>query len=345
MDEELLRNLTEISAVSGEEFKVHDLINNSLKSYVDEVKSLKNGSIYAVKKGTPGKCSLMLDAHIDEVGLFVTGFTDEGFLRIHSRSIDPKVLPGSIVTVHGKKDLKGVIGLKPYHLIEKNEKAVPINKLYIDCGLSKTEIEKVVSIGDTVSFSSDFLQLQNNAISNKSIDDRVGVYTIIEVMRNLKNRNPIVNVIGHFASQEEVTGLGALTSTYYLNPDFAIAIDVTHGTSPSVTSREAFELGKGLVVFVGPGIDSVVLERILKTAEKYDIPVQKEVGILSGTDQTEIQIVKKGIPSAVISIAERYMHTPVEVIDKEDVKKTVNLLTLFIEDLDENFMEALYGEH
>jgi putative aminopeptidase FrvX len=164
MDEELLRNLTEISAVSGEEFKVHDLINNSLKSYVDEVKSLKNGSIYAVKKGTPGKCSLMLDAHIDEVGLFVTGFTDEGFLRIHSRSIDPKVLPGSIVTVHGKKDLKGVTGLKPYHLIEKNEKAVPINKLYIG---SRLEVFNNFpnSLFQNVNSLAGFLQFQRENFS------------------------------------------------------------------------------------------------------------------------------------------------------------------------------------
>ena len=345
MDEELLKQLTKAKAVTGNEYKLHSLIKDALQGYVDEINALKNGSIYALKRGEPGKCSLMLDAHLDEVGLFVTGITEEGFLRVYTRSIDPKVLPGSVVIVHGKEELTGVIGLKPYHLQDKDDKkAVPTEKLFVDCGLNKKEIEKIVSIGDTVSFSSDYIDLENNFISNKSLDDRIGVYTIIEVLKNLKRKVPIVNVIGHFASQEEVTGLGAITSTYYLNPDLAIAIDVTHGTSPDVPKREAFEMGEGPVVFVGPGIDQIILDQILKIANKYDIKVQKEVGILSGTDQTEIQIVRKGIPSAVISIPERYMHTPIEVINVEDVRKTINLISLFIEELSESFLEALYGE-
>lgn len=345
MDEELLKQLTKAKAVTGNEYKLHSLIKDTLQEYVDEINTLKNGSIYALKRGEPGKCSLMLDAHLDEVGLFVTGITEEGFLRVYTRSIDPKVLPGSVVIVHGKEELPGVIGLKPYHLQDKdNKKAAPIEKLFVDCGLSKKEIEKIVSIGDTVSFSSDYIDLENNFISDKSLDDRIGVYTIIEVLKNLKRKSPIVNVIGHFASQEEVTGLGAITSTYYLNPDLAIAIDVTHGTSPDVPKRKTFEMGEGPVVFVGPGIDQIILDRILKIANKYDIKLQKEVGILSGTDQTEIQIVRKGIPSAVISMPERYMHTPIEVINIEDVRKTINLISLFIEELDESFLEALYGE-
>jgi putative aminopeptidase FrvX len=346
MGEDLLKCITDVSAVSGEEENIHGIIKKELGDYVEEIEPLKNGSIYVLKKGKPGKCTLMLDAHIDEVGAFVTGITDDGFLRIYSRSIDPKILPGSTVLVHGKETIKGVVGLKPYHLetAEETKKAKPIEELFVDCGRSKKELERIVRIGDTVSFTPDFLRLQK-LISNKSIDDRVGVFVITEVLRNLKRKSPLVNVIGHFASQEEVTGLGAITSTYYLKPDFAIAIDVTHGTSPDVTKREAYNLGGGLVIFVGPGVDSVILERLMETAKKYDILFQKEVAVLSGTDQTEIQIVGKGVPSAVVSIAQRYMHTPVEVVDMEDVRRTINLLTLFIEDLDESFMEALYDEH
>ncbi len=346
MNEELLKKLTNISAVSGQEEKIHHIIKDELLGFVEKMEPLKNGSFYALRNGTPGKCTLMLDAHIDEVGAFVTGVTKEGFLRIYSRSIDAKVLPGSVVQVQGRKTIKGVIGLKPFHLESKAEvkNAIPIDKLFVDCGMPKEEIEKIVSIGDTISFNPDFLHLQK-IISNKSIDDRIGVYVIIEVLKNLKRKKPFINILGHFASQEEVTGLGALTSTYYLKPDFAIAIDVSHGTSPGVSKREAYEIGKGPIIFVGPTVDGIILQKIMKTATKYNIPIQKEVGILTGTDQTEIQIVRKGVPSAVVSIAERYMHTPVEVIDMEDVQKTINLLTLFIEEIDEKFMEALYGEH
>ncbi len=346
MNEKLLRSLTDAFAVTGYEENLHPLITEELKDYSDKIEALKNGSLYALKKGDPGKCTLMLDAHIDEVGMFVTGITDEGFLRFHTRSIDPKVLPGSVVVVHGKSDIKGVIGLKPYHIQNKEEakKYIPITDLFIDCGMKKSEIEKVVSIGDTVSFHPDFLKLQN-LFSNKSIDDRVGVYVIIEVFKNLQRTKPLVNILGHFASQEEVTGLGAATSTYYLQPDFAIAIDVTHGISPGVAPREAYSLGKGPVLFIGPGINETILKGLTDTAKKFGIPVQKEVGILSGTDQTIIQIVRSGVPSAVVNLPQRYMHTPVEVIDPDDIQNTINLLTLFIQEIDEKFMEDLYGKH
>ncbi len=345
MNEELLKSLTNSFAVTGNEQNLHTLISSSLKNYVDKIEFLDNGSLYALKKGEPGKCTLMLDAHIDEVGMFVTGITEEGFLRIYTRSIDPKILPGSIVIVHGKIDIKGIIGIRPYHLQDKDKmkRSVPISQLFVDCGMSKKELEKIVSVGDTISFSPDFVKLRN-LISNKSIDDRVGVYVIVEVLKNLEKTFPLVNIVGHFASQEEVTGLGAITSTYYLQPDFAIAIDVTHGISPGLAPREAYQLGKGPVIFVGPGVDGVILKGLTDTAKEFGIPIQREVGILSGTDQTEIQIVGKGVPSAVVSLPQRYMHTPVEVIDPDDIRNAINLLTLFIQKIDEKFMGELYNE-
>ena len=347
MDEALLKRLTDISAVSGYEINLHSLIKEELSDYVDKIEPLKNGSVVAFRKGEPGKYTLMLDAHIDEVGAFVTGITDEGFLRIYSRSIDSKILPGSIVIVNGKRQIKGVIGLKPYHLETKEETktAVPIEELFVDCGMKKKDMEKVVRIGDTVSFHPKFLKLKNSFVSNKSLDDRVGAYIIIEVLKSLVKTNIPINVIGHFASQEEVTGLGAITSTYQLKPDFAIAIDVTHGTSPSVSRREAAELGKGPVLFIGPTVSKPIIDELIRIAEEYDIGLQKEVGIFTGTDQVEIAMVRSGIPSVVVSIAERYMHTPVEVINTDDVRKTVNLLSLFIANVGDSFMEALHGKH
>ncbi len=344
MNEKLVEALTNVAAATAEEVNLHPLIERELSNYVDEIKALNNGSIYALKKGNPGKCSLMLDAHLDEVAVFVTGITEKGFLRIHSRSIDPKVLPGSIVYVHGRKELKGIIGLKPYHLETQKDtkKAVPFNKLFVDCGMEKKNIEELVPIGSSVTFSPKFIHL-NKFISNKSLDDRIGVYTIIEVLKRLKRKIPFTNVVGHFASQEEITGLGAVTSTYKIKPDFAIAIDVTHGTSPDVSDREASEIGKGPVIFIGPSIDKTINRKIIEIAKKYNVPLQKEVGVFSGTDATEIQIVQKGIPVSVIGIPQRYMHTPVEVIDPGDIDNTVNLLSLFIEEIDESFMEALYG--
>jgi len=346
MNEKLVEKLTNIYAATAEEVNLHPLIKSELYSYVDEAESLNNGSIYVLKKGKPGKCSLMLDAHLDEVALFVTGITKEGFLRIYSKAIDAKILPGSVVYVHGKKDLKGIIGLKPYHLESKEEikKTVPFNKLFVDCGVGKEKMEKLVPIGSSITFMPAFTHL-HKLVSNKSLDDRVGVYTIIEVLKGLKRKMPLINVVGHFASQEEITGLGAITSTYKLKPDFAIAIDVTFGTSPDVTDRKAYKLGGGPTIFIGPSSDRLINKKLTSVAKKYGIPLQKEIGVISGTDATDIQIIRKGIPVGVIGIPLRYMHTPVEVINPMDVDKTVNLLSLFIEEIDEPFMEALYGEH
>ena len=346
VDYDLLEELTNMSAFPGEESNVHDLIKREILKYADKINSLKTGSMFAIKTGSPGKCSIMLDAHIDEVGAIVSGITEEGFLRIQSNFIDPKILPGSVIAVHGKKEIKGVIGIKPFHLTSQEdlEKAFRIQELFVDCGLNKKEIEEIVSIGDSITFSPSFSKI-NELVSNKALDDRIGAYVIIEVFKRLKRINHIINVIGHFACQEEFSALGAITSTYVLKPDFAIAIDVTHASSPNVSQKHSSELGKGPTVFIGPSVDRVLNKKIIDTAQKYGIPFQKEVGILSGTDATYIQIVEKGIPVGVVSIPLRYMHTPVEVVDPQDVEKTINLLSLFIQEVDASFLEALYGEY
>jgi len=342
----LLEELTDISAFPGEESKIHELIKREISGYAEEIKSLKTGSMFAIKLGTPGKCSIMLDAHIDEVGAIVSGITDEGFLRMQSNFIDPKILPGSIVEIHGKQEIKGIIGIKPFHLTREEDlkKAFPIKELFIDCGLNKKEIEETVSVGDSVTFYPSFSKI-NELVSNKALDDRIGVYVIIEIFKRLKKISPIMNVVGHFASQEEFTTFGAITSTYVLKPDCAVAIDVTHGFSPNVSKQEGFELGKGPAVFIGPSTDRVINRKIIDTSQKYGIPLQKEVGILSGTDATYIQTVEKGVPVGVVSIPIRYMHTPHEVADPQDIEKTINLLSLFIQEIDGSFLEALYGEH
>lgn len=346
MNQKLIEELTNVHAATSEEPALHSLITKELSSYVDEIKTLKNGSVYALKKGKPGKYSLMLDAHLDEVALFVTGITEEGFLRVYTKSIDLKILPGSIVCVHGEQEFKGVIGLKPFHLEseEETKKAVPVDKLFVDCGMDKKKAEQLIPIGSTVTFTPEFTFL-NKLISNKSLDDRVGVYAIIEILKSLKRKLPLINIIGHFSSQEEITGLGAITSTYALKPDFAIAIDVTFGFSPNESERKTYKMGKGPVIFIGPSSNRIINKKLFTVADKFNLTLQQEIGTLSFTDATEIQLVGNGIPVGIINIPLRYMHTPIEVIDPTDVDKAVNLLSLFIEEIDNPFLEALYGEH
>jgi len=346
MDDSLLEELTTMHAPPNEELNLHSVLSKSLSPYTDSVEALKNGSFVAVKRGSPGKCSLMLDAHLDEVFAVVTGITEDGFLRFHSNSCDQKIFPGLEVMVHGTEELKGVIGVKPYHLIGEDEekKAFELKELFIDCGPSKEELEKLVPVGSSVTFVPHYTKLMGN-VSAKSLDDRAAVYVIIELMKRLSRIKPVVNVICHFASQEEATGLGAITSTYMLKPDFAIAIDVTHATSPNVSNTVASELGKGPVIFLGPTMDRLMAKKLTDTALKYNVPLQKEIGIFSGTDATDIQIVGEGVPVAVVSIPVRYMHSPNEVVNSSDIEQTINLLYLFITEIDEDFMEAIHGEH
>ncbi|MGB9695520.1 MAG: M20/M25/M40 family metallo-hydrolase [Caldisericaceae bacterium] len=346
MDDLLLEKLTSTQAPPNEESNLHSLLSKSIHPFVDSIEALKNGSLVAVKRGSPGKCSLMLDAHIDEVFAVVTGITDDGFLRFHSDSCDQKIFPGLKVIVHGNEQISGVIGVKPFHLINEEEakKAFEIKDLFIDCGRSKDEVVNLVPVGSSVTFVPHYTKLSGN-VSAKSLDDRVAVYIIIELMKRLSRIKPVVNIICHFASQEEATGLGATTSTYKLKPDFAIAIDVTHATSPNVSTNIAPELGKGPVIFLGPTMDRLMVKKLSDVAAKYNIPLQKEVGIFSGTDATDIQVVGGGVPVAVLGIPLRYMHSPNEVVNPNDVEQTINLLYLFVTEIDEDYMEAIHGEH
>lgn len=332
MEEALLKNLTEGFAPTGNEVELHQVIKDALNGYVDEIKVHEgSNSLIAFKKGE-SNTSLMLEAHLDEVFMVVQDITKEGFLRVVSNSIDAKVLPGSIVLVHGKERIKGVIGIKPYHLIDKGEEHKPYNfdNLYIDCGLPRDELEKVISVGDYVTFIPNFTKV-NDYYSSKSLDNRLCVYTIIEVLKALKHIKHQPNIYGLFSSQEEFTALGAITSTFSIFPDAAIALDVTLGVQNEVPPDVGFPLGKGPVIFVGVTATKFLSNKLIKTAEEYGIPHQKEGGIYSGTDTDEIELVKSGVPATLVSIPVRYLHTPIEMFDPFDLDKTVQLLKLFIE--------------
>jgi len=328
----LIKELTNFHAPTGKEKGIFDLIKKHTKGYVDEIYlHEKSNSIVLYKKGS-SNFSLMLEAHVDEVFFVVTDIDKDGFIKFYSRSIDPKILPGSLVIVHGRKDLTGVIGIKPYHLVKEGEehKAYSFDNLYIDLGLSADELKELVSIGDYITFKEDFSKLGNYYV-NKSCDNRIGVYVVIEVLKRLKKIKHEFDIYGVLASQEEFTGLGAITSTFSIFPDLAIVFDVTFATQSGVSSNYGFDLGKGPAIFVGISGNKDKTKELIDIAERYGIPYQKEVGILSSTDLDKIELVRSGIPVILVSIPIRYMHTPIEMFDMSDVEKTVELVKLFIE--------------
>lgn len=341
----LLELLSNNNGVSGFEYTLQDSIKNAFKEYSNDIKVDALGNVIILKKGREGKVKLMLAAHMDEIGLMVKHIEDNGFLRFTNiGGIDPRTILGQEVIVHGSKDLFGVIGSKPPHLQEKSEqdKAIKMEDMTIDIGLSKQDVSKFVSIGDTITVKRNLIELNNNRISGKALDDRAGIATLYECIKVLSKLDHEADIYFVTTVQEEVSMAGALTSCYSINPDLGIAVDVGFGTTPELNKSNSIELGKGPGITLGGNIHPGLRKKLVEVAKEYNIPYQMEITPgPTGTDARAMQITREGIPSLVLSVPLRYMHTSVEVLDMQDVKNTGKLLAFFIASISSENMEGL----
>lgn len=330
---DLIRKLSDMRGISGFEYRITDKIKELFEPYSDSVAIDPLGSVIAVKKsGKENAPKLMIEAHCDEIGLMVTTITDEGYLTIASvGGVDQRTLPSTEVVVHGKQDLWGVIGVKPEHMIEDG-KTVKISDMVVDTGLDAETVKELVSVGDSVTIAQSVGSLGDKQFSCKSLDDRASVAAILAVMKNIQNADLNIDVYAVAAVQEEVGCRGGKTTAYGINPDMAIAIDVTHGITPD-NSENAFEVGNGVTISIGPNIHPKLADRLFKTAEKHNIRVTAEVdGGETGTDAWEIQIARDGVPTALLSMPLKYMHTSVETLAISDVEDVARLITEFIKE-------------
>lgn len=327
----LIRELSDMRGISGFEYRLTDKIADMLRPYCDEVKIDALGSVIGVKRcGAPAAPKLMIEAHCDEIGLIVTSVTDEGYLTFANvGGVDERTLPQTEVVVHGKEDLWGVIGIKPDYLLERS-KTVKIKEMAVDTGLDADKVRELVSVGDSVSIAQSVGKLGKKQFSGKSLDDRASVAAILTVMKKICEDDINIDVYAAIAVQEEVGCRGGKTSAYGIDPDMAVAIDVCHGITPD-NSDNAFEVGTGTVISVGPNLHPKLTNKLFDVAERYGIKVNKDVdGGNTGTDAWEIQVSRDGVPTALLSIPLKYMHTSVETLAVSDVKATVKLLTQFI---------------
>ena len=271
----------------------------------------------------------MIEAHCDEIGLMVTSVTKEGFVTFANvGGVDPRILPSLEVTVHGKRDVWGVVGIKPAYLLEDG-KSVKIKDMAIDTALPYDTVKELISVGDSITISQSVGKLGNKQWSGKTLDDRASLAAVMQIMKNLKDSDLSIDVYAVAAVQEEVGCRGGKVSAYGINPTLAVAIDVTHGITPD-NSDGAFELGSGAVVAVGPNIHPKLSKRLFETAQKHKIKTETEVeGGDTGTDAWEMQIAADGIPTALLSIPLKYMHTSVETLAVSDVEAIVSLLENF----------------
>jgi endoglucanase len=341
----LLARLSNAHGISGYEDEIREIVRKELEGYVDEVRIDALGNVICIKNGS--KLELMLAAHMDEIGFMVKYIDEKGFIRITPIGgwFDQTVL-GQRVVLHGKRKVFGVIGCKPPHLMKEDEakKMVKIGDMFVDIGAnSKEEVQEIgVEIGTPVTVDREFVQLGGKRVTGKAFDDRVGVVAMVEALRQTKSDATIYAVA---TVQEEVGLKGARTSAFALEPHAAIALDVCITTDfPGTESAHLdVKLGKGAAITVvdaaGRGLiaSKKVIEWLKTTAEKYSIPYQMEVAERGTTDATAIQLTRAGIPTGVVSVPARYIHSPIEVIDLEDLKNASLLVARAVERAGEYF--------
>ncbi len=343
---ETLRLLSNAFGPSGYEDEVREIVKNYFSELVDEVKIDVLGNVIGVKKGDDNFPTVLLDAHMDEVGFMITHIDKSGFLRFNPLGgFDQRVLYAQKVTLKGDKGIvKGFIGAKAPHLLkpEERNKAPDIDSLFIDIGAaSKDEvIEMGIKIGSVGTFDTTFTMLGKNRVMGKAFDDRVGLAVMISVLRRLKESN--YNIVAIASVQEEVGLRGARTAAWQVNADFALALEGTAAADTPGTPEHKYstELGKGpAITLADRSIIShpVVIKSLIHVAESKNIPYQFKRVFVGGTDAGVIHLTREGIPSAVLSIPSRYIHSPAAIIDINDFKRAIELVTGFIEYVSEKF--------
>ena len=341
-----LKELCENVGISGYEHTVVNSIINEFKPLTDEIQIDKLGSLIAVSRGNKDtNIKIMLAAHMDEIGLMVKDIDKNGFIKFTNiGGIDSRTLLAQEVLIHGKECLFGVIGAKPPHLSNPSERndAIKMKDLSIDVGLKKEAVEKLVEVGDLISIKRNFINLQGNWVSGKALDDRAGVVAMFECAKELSKLKHEADVYYVSTVQEEVGLRGALTSTYKINPDIGIAIDVGFGATPELPKEDVLEMGKGPAITLGGNIHPTLRKHLVEIAKEYNIKFQTEIEAgPTGTDARAMQITRAGVPTLLLSLPLRYMHTSVETIDMDDIKACGQLLARFISSITSENLEGL----
>ena len=340
MNIKLLKEICEVPGTSGFEDKIRRLVLKELKSINAEVDIDNMGNVTAKVKGKDTAKKVMLAAHMDEIGFIVKHIDDQGFLRFHTLGgFDPKTLTSQRVIVHGKKDLIGVMGSKPIHVMspEEKNKAAKITDFFIDLGMFKKEVEKHITVGDPVTRERELIEM-GDCVNCKSLDNRVSVFILLEVLKKLKT--PAHDVYAVFTVQEEVGIRGANVAAQAIQPDFGFGIDTTIAFDvPGASPHEKItELGKGVAIKIMDAstiCDSRMVKFMQKTAAKHKVNWQSEILTAGGTDTAGIQrMTPGGSIAGAISIPTRHIHQVIEMTHKKDIQSAITLLKKCLEEID-----------
>lgn len=343
MLKEFLFDVCSTQFVSGFEHINGDKLTKHFEPYIDSSEKDNVGS-YIFKQNGTNDIRIMLAAHIDEIGLMVTKILDNGFLSFTSiGGINPSSLVAQEITVYGKENIFGVIGIKPPHVTsdEERTKALELKDLYIDTGYTKEKLEKFVKVGDVATVKREPVSLQGSVISSKALDDRACVAVMLETAKELKKLSHKSNIYYAATAQEETGCRGASTASFKVNPDIGIILDVDFGKAPGMPP-EICELGKGPIVTFGGRLNPKLTKKFIDVCKSYNYPMQYESSpAKTGTDTESVQINREGVPCILLSIPLRYMHTSVETVDIKDIEITGKAIARFINELDNSDLEEI----
>ena len=343
-----LKELSDASGISGYEFELRQIVRRTWSAWADDIREDTLGNVIALKRGSGEadgrRRKVMLAGHMDEIGLIVTKLEGQ-FIRFYQiGGFDRRTLLGQEVLVHGREKLPGIVAARPPHVLppEEREKVIPWDELFIDVGLDEKRLAELVQVGDLITIRREFRELENGWVSGKSFDDRAAVAAIghcLETLAGLKHTWDVYAV----ATVQEETGLkGATVSAYGIAPDIGVAIDVGFGNMPGQSELDSIGMGDGPAIAYGPNIHPRIHERLVETAKRQEIPYQVDpIPGATGTDAWAIQVVREGVPTGLLSIPLRYMHTSVETLVLKDVTRTGRLLAHFIASLDAETAKTL----
>ena len=323
-----LKELTARVGVSGDEFPVSNAAAKLLEKYAEDVSVDAFGNVTGViRSRRSGAKTLMLDAHIDQVGYIVTYINEQGFLSVGAcGSPDVKMLLAQSLTIHGKKDIRGVVSTLPPH-VQKDNKAPEIGDISIDIGMDKRHAEELVSLGDRITVNSAFRELCGDVVSAPAIDDRSGVCAILAALDMLNGREAACNLAICFSAQEETGERGAKQAAFRIRPDECIVVDVSFGRTPDSDPKDTAMLGSGVMIGFSAALDKEMSNSLRGLAERKGIPFTIEVMPDStGTNADAIAVAGNGVKCCTLSFPIRYMHTPVECVNLNDIESTARLI-------------------
>jgi len=339
INSKLLAEICEAPGAPGFEQKIREIVLREVTPLVDHVYTDNMGNVTTIKKGKKNK-KVMIGAHMDEIGFITTHIDDNGFLRFHTLGgFDPKTLTAQRVIIHGKKDIIGVMGSKPIHVMTTNErnKAPKTTDFFIDTGMSREEVEKYIEVGNPITRERKLIEM-GNCVNCKSIDNRVSVFVLIEMLRKLKK--PPYDVYAVFTVQEEVGIRGANVATQEVRPDFGFGLDTTiaYDVPGAAPHEKITQLGKGAAIKVMDSstiCDYRMVKFMKEVAKKHKVNYQLEILTGGGTDTAGIQrFTPGGSIAGAVSIPTRHIHQAIEMADKTDIQNAINLLYYSIKEID-----------